>query len=571
MEPVNSFKGNDKDDEAKEREFRRQTRCRIFTIVLSIVVFITLIVSAVVGTLLHTNQGEKYPQKTSHMNRIESLKAVCNVTQYQESCFSRLFTANGSSILHPKKLSKLSMKVTVDELSKLVSVPDKLISKTSDPSVKAAFVICKSMFEDSIDYLNDSISLMDMEPDHKSSLATVTDDIKTWISSAITNIETCLDALDETEKGEFLQEMKGEMQSSKELTSNSLAIFTKIMSFSDNPKIPLHPKLLDFGPSDQDDFLYWVHPRDRRLFQQTMPRPDITVAQDGSGDYKTISDAVAAIGTKNESRTVVFVKAGTYVENVVVDKAYWNVMMYGEGMTKTIVTGNLSKKKNNTQTFMTATFIAAGKGFIARDMGFKNTAGPEGEQAVAMRSKSDLSVFYRCSFDAYQDTLYPHSNRQFYRNCEITGTVDFIFGTAAVVFKKCNIRPRQPLPGQFNTITAQGKKYPWQTTWISIHQCTIAPLGNVTAQTYLGRPWKEYSTTVIMETDITAIVNPLGWIVWNLSDPIPPSTINYGEYKNTGPGSDLSKRVNWTGYQPILSDQVAALYKKGVNGCLNPV
>jgi len=84
----------------------------------------------------------------------------------------------------------------------------------------------------------------------------------------------------------------------------------------------------------------------------------------------------------------------------------------------------------------------AGKGFIAKDMGFFNTAGAAKHQAVAFRSGSDLSVLYRCSFDAFQDTLYAHSNRQFYRECDITGTIDFIFGNAAVVLQSCNIQPR---------------------------------------------------------------------------------------------------------------------------------
>jgi len=96
-----------------------------------------------------------------------------------------------------------------------------------------------------------------------------------------------------------------------------------------------------------------------------------------------------------------------------------------------------------------------GDGFIARDITVQNTAGAANHQAVALRSGSDLSVFYRCSFEGYQDTLYVHSERQFYRECDIYGTVDFIFGNAAVVIQNCNIYPRYP-PNKTNTITAQG-------------------------------------------------------------------------------------------------------------------
>ena len=202
----------------------------------------------------------------------------------------------------------------------------------------------------------------------------------------------------------------------------------------------------------------------------------------------------------------------------------------------------------------------AGKGFIAKDMGFINTAGPEKHQAVAFRSGSDESVFYRCSFDAYQDTLYAHSNRQFYRECDITGTIDFIFGNAAVVFQDCNILPRQPLPNQFNTITAQGKKDINQNTGISIQKCAFSPKDtNLTAPTYLGRPWKDYSTTVIMQSEIGSFLHPEGWKEW-VPNVDPPSSIFYAEYQNTGPGSSVEKRVQWLGYRPNLSADEAAKF-----------
>lgn len=203
-----------------------------------------------------------------------------------------------------------------------------------------------------------------------------------------------------------------------------------------------------------------------------------------------------------------------------------------------------------------------GKGFIAKDIGFKNTAGAEKHQAVALRSGSDMSVFYRCSFDAYQDTLYAHSNRQFYRECDITGTVDFIFGNSAVVFQNCNIMPRQPLDNQYNTITAQGKKDPNQNTGISIQKCTISATDGLIAVTYLGRPWKEYSTTVIMQSSIGSFLDPQGWIEW-VSGVEPPSTIFYGEYQNNGGGSSTSQRVTWTGYKSGLSSTEAAKFTVG--------
>jgi pectinesterase len=88
-----------------------------------------------------------------------------------------------------------------------------------------------------------------------------------------------------------------------------------------------------------------------------------------------------------------------------------------------------------------------GQQFVAVDIAFENIVGPEEGQAVTLRSDSDFSIFYQCRIQGYQDMLYQHHNRQFYRECRISGTVDFIFGDALVVFQKCEILSRQALPG----------------------------------------------------------------------------------------------------------------------------
>ncbi|CBI26863.3 unnamed protein product, partial [Vitis vinifera] len=143
-------------------------------------------------------------------------------------------------------------------------------------------------------------------------------------------------------------------------------------------------------------------------------------------------------------------------------------MIIGDGKDATIVTGNKNVQDGST-TFRSATFAVSGHGFIARDMTFENTAGPEKHQAVALRSSSDGSVFYGCSFKGYQDTLYVHTQRQFYRSCDVYGTVDFIFGDAVAVLQNCNIYVRRPMSNQANVITAQGRSDQNENTGISIH------------------------------------------------------------------------------------------------------
>lgn len=194
--------------------------------------------------------------------------------------------------------------------------------------------------------------------------------------------------------------------------------------------------------------------------------------------------------------------------------------------------------------------VVVGQGFVAVNMTFRNTAGAINHQAVAVRSGADLSTFYRCSFEAYQDTLYTHSLRQFYRECDIYGTVDFIFGNAAVVLQNCNIYPRLPVEGQFNAITAQGRTDINQNTGTSIQNCTITQAENLgSTKTYLGRPWKLYSRAVYMQSYMDGLIEPAGWSIW--SGDFALNTSYYAEYNNRGPGSDTSNRVTWDGFHVI--------------------
>ncbi|KAE9604632.1 putative pectinesterase [Lupinus albus] len=115
-----------------------------------------------------------------------------------------------------------------------------------------------------------------------------------------------------------------------------------------------------------------------------------------------------------------------------------------------------------------------GRGFIGNDITFSNTVGPEKNQSIALRSDFDLSVFYRCGIFGYQDTLFAHTMRQLYRECTITGTIDFIFGNATAVFQNCQILARKGKQNQKNTIKALVARYPNQISSFSIQSCNIS-------------------------------------------------------------------------------------------------
>ena len=210
---------------------------------------------------------------------------------------------------------------------------------------------------------------------------------------------------------------------------------------------------------------------------------------------------------------------------------------------------------------------AEGNGFICKNMGFVNTAGPDGHQAVALHVQGDMSVFFNCRFEGYQDTLYVHANRQFFRNCEVLGTIDFIFGNSAALFQNCLMTVRKPGISQSNMVTAQGRTDPNMPTGIVLQSCRIVPEqalfpDRLTVASYLGRPWKEYARTVIMESTIGDLIKPEGWSEW-MGD-IGLKTLYYAEYANTGPGAGTSKRVNWPGYRGVIGQAEATQFTAGV-------
>ncbi|XP_073011283.1 pectinesterase 3-like [Typha latifolia] len=551
MDTIKSFKGYGKVNPAEDREFRRKSRNRLIVIGVAAIVLVAIVIGVAIAAVRSKSTGDGDSYQTSSTSLSDSIKVVCSVTRYPISCFSSISSANGISTVRndPKQLFEISLRVAMDEISKVSSSIANFTIPLNDKRLVLAIRDCKELFADAIDRLNDSISSIRSASEGKSLTASSINDLRTWISAAITDQDTCLDGFEGTTES-IREKLEAAMVNSTQFTSNSLAIATKVLGAFEKFTSRFHRKLLATTGN---------HRFPRALLQDlSRLKPNVTVAQDGTGQVKTISEAIAMIPKKSKDPFVIYVKEGVYRENVFIDKNRWNVIAVGDGMYKTIVDGKLNFV-DGTPTFSTATFAVAGKRFMARDMGFKNSAGPEKHQAVALRSSSDCSVFYRCSFDAFQDTLYAHSFRQFYRECDITGTIDFIFGDSSVVFQNCNIRPRQALPNQQNTITAQGKKDPNENTGISIQGCSITPYDNVTVPTYLGRPWKDYSTTIIMQSEIGSVIHPAGWLSW-VAGTLPPDTIYYSEYQNTGPGSSVAERVKWPGYTPAITAEEAKKY-----------
>ncbi|CAN6248701.1 unnamed protein product [Urochloa humidicola] len=294
-------------------------------------------------------------------------------------------------------------------------------------------------------------------------------------------------------------------------------------------------------------------------------RPDATVCKPNSGAkpcrYSTVQAAVDAAPNYTASHFVIAVAAGTYRENVLIPYEKTNILLVGEGMGATVITGSRNVGIDGLGTFDTATVAVIGDGFRARDITFENNAGAGAHQSVAFRSDSDRSVLENVEFRGHQDTLYARTMRQLYHRCHIIGTVDFIFGNAAAVFEECVIKTVPRAEGARktarNVVAANGRIDPGQTTGFVFRNCTLdgnkefVELFRTKPQSYrlyLGRPWKEYARTLYVSCYLGMVIRPEGWLPWRGDFAF--RTLYYGEFDSRGPGANRTARVEWSNQTP---------------------
>ncbi|GMI65395.1 pectin methylesterase 41 [Hibiscus trionum] len=500
--------------------------------------------------------------------------SVCELTPHADFCRSILPSNKFATILD---FGRASMHQSLSNAHGFLgSIKYFLrLPSTSCLGTIRALQDCQFLAELNVDFL--SYTLQQIKSDSLD--AFVAGDLHCLLSAVLTNVQTCVEGLEAMPSASSVKHgLLPSISNGTNFLSVSLAlfkhgwvhglinsllggnhVFSNLVQGRDSP--------LPLIMSGQDREVYESASR-RKDVRADKKEEGVSVSQvvvvnpDGSGNFTTINEAVAAAPNKtgdNNRYFLIYVAAGVYEEYVSIPKNKQNLMMIGAGINKTIITGNRNFVDGST-TFNSATFAVVGKGFVAVDITFRNTAGPSKHQAVAVRNGADMSTFYRCSFEGYQDTLYAHSLRQFYKECDIYGTVDFIFGNAAVVLQNCNIYPRLPMPNQFNTITAQGRTDPNQNTGISIHNCIIKPADDLASsngetKTYLGRPWKEYSRTVYMQSFMDSLIQPAGWSEWAGNFAL--DTLYYAEYSNKGPGSNTGSRVQWGGYHRDISESEA--------------
>ncbi|CAM6035174.1 unnamed protein product [Sphagnum compactum] len=526
----------------------------------------------------------------------------CNATRFPVACNVSLSAVDPRTFKSSAKdLTTIAVTAATQAVSQTLSSSLSLMNMSANSEISGNNATLASKLVDCFPLLNLSLGLLDgsfYQLDSSSmdlsSLHLVFQDIKTWISGALTFYTTCTDAFnlldnstDDDHAAAFNVQIQQQSEVTFQLLSNALSFVNALALFGNDLRswkpsfFQTHVQKLTIS------FPTWLSLGDRRLLLAADSwSANVTVAQDGSGDYNTIQQAVDAAdaaaaasssssGNSNSSsskpaaaapRYVIHIKEGIYHEIVRVSTPF--LIMLGDGINKTIITGNRSATDPSMTTYQSATFGVTGKGFIAKGITFQNTAGAIAHQAVALRVSGDQSAFWQCSFDGFQDTLYTHALRQFYFGCTIYGTVDFVFGNAAAVLQNCTLLARPNLQGQENVYTAQGRTDPGQNTGFVLADCIIGGTPDLLPQsqlfpTFLGRPWKLYSLTVYINSTISGIVNPSGWLPWSGNFAL--DTLYFAEYESQGPGANPQARVNWS---TQITDP-SELAKFSINNFLN--
>lgn len=546
-------------ENVQPRKYKTKPKIFLLTAFASLLVVAVISIAVVQSHKHHPNHGGDAVVKTT-----------CAATLYPKLCVSTInaaATAASVAIKSSKDVLITALNYTISTVERNYFTVKKLgrSRKSLTTREKGALHDCLEMIDDTLDELRRSAAELKDFGFKNYSLADHKENLMILLSAAQTNQESCLDGFSHDKADKVVRRalVVGQMHVFR-LVSNVMAII-KNLTDTEMAKNSYSSPERRLGENTNSEWPEWLSAGDRRLLQASTVTPDVTVAADGSGNFRTVSAAVAAAPGGSSRRYVIRIKAGVYRENVEIPRSKTNLMFVGDGRTTTIITGNRNVVDGST-TFNSATVAVVGDRFLARDITFQNTAGPSKHQAVALRVNADLCAFYRCDMLAYQDTLYVHSLRQFYTGCIIAGTVDFIFGNAAVVLQNCDIHARRPNPGQRNMVTAQGRDDPNQNTGIVIQKCRIGATSDLrpvqsSFPTYLGRPWKEYSRTIVMQTDISNVINPAGWYEWNGNFAL--NTLFYAEYQNTGAGAGTSNRVTWRGFRVLTSAAEAQPFTAG--------
>ena len=264
---------------------------------------------------------------------------------------------------------------------------------------------------------------------------------------------------------------------------------------------------------------------------------DIYVSQDGSGDYKTITEALEGIRAYMEYTVTVHIADGVYHEKIIIPSWLKNVSFIGQSPEGTVITNDHHANIDNMGTFRTYTVRVDASDVTFSNLTIENNA-PQLGQAVALHTEGDRLHFVNCRLLGNQDTLFTggKNTRLLFDNCYIEGTTDFIFGPATAYFRGCTIHSKRD-----SYITAASTPEDVKVGYV-FDGCKLTAEPGVT-KVYLGRPWRPYAHTMFINCEMGGHIQPAGWHNWN--NKANETTARYGEYGSKGPGAASDNRVAW--------------------------
>lgn len=269
---------------------------------------------------------------------------------------------------------------------------------------------------------------------------------------------------------------------------------------------------------------------------------DFVVAQDGSGDFTTVQEAINAVPDfRKANHTNILVKKGIYKEKLIIPECKINVTLEGEDgavITYDDYASKLNRFGEEKSTSGSASCYIYAPDFVAENITFENSAGPVG-QAVACFVSGDRTIFRKCRFLGHQDTLYTYGypSHQYYEDCYIEGTVDFIFGKSTAVFNRCTIHSKGD--GYVTApATPKGEKF-----GCVFFDCNLTADDNVN-KVYLSRPWRPFAQAVYIRCNLGKHIVPEGWNNWGKASN--EQTVNYAEYQSTGEGANPAARAPYS-------------------------
>ena len=264
----------------------------------------------------------------------------------------------------------------------------------------------------------------------------------------------------------------------------------------------------------------------------------IVVSRDGTGNFRTLQEAIESARAFMDYTVTIYVKNGVYKEKVIVPSWVENIDIIGEDRDKTIITYDDHANINKMGTFRTYTVKVEGRDITFKNLTIENNAAQLG-QAVALHTEGDRLKFINCRILGNQDTIYTGAKftRLYFKDCYIDGTTDFIFGPSTALFEDCIIHSKRN-----SYVTAASTPKEAKYGYVFKH-CKLTAEPGVD-KVYLGRPWRPYAYTLFIECELGKHIVLAGWHNWGKQSN--EETARYMEYKNTGEGANASERVAWS-------------------------